>query len=99
MESFELAKLIANAANLGDQDEVAKLILDNEFDDKINAQRLAISCFELTKVNVKAHKTAALKLTKINPTLNRGITEEFRYFMLVGLLSEIVKGGEIEQSD
>lgn len=62
MREWDLTKAIVEASNNNDQDKLAQLIIDNDFTNFVQPVSVAISCFIITKDNVRKNIEAAKKL-------------------------------------
>ena len=86
MSEWELLTSIVTSANNGNQAELSKLIDNSDFSGKYLAQDAAITGFELTRENIAAHKSAAIKISQFVESEKWGFRTIFRQ----GLLNEIL---------
>lgn len=90
MDDWSLLKAICHAANNNDQDALSKLIVDNDFEAKPNAQDAALIGFSLTTKNILANPNAAKKLAGFKPHDSWGFASHFRHDYIREIIKEIL---------
>lgn len=84
MSEWDLMGHIAEASNNGNQRQLARIIMEYDFNAMPRAITMLFSCFELTKENVKTNLSAAKKLTKLPEP------QAFRESLRKQILSELL---------
>lgn len=89
MSEFETLKKFVAAAMTDDQDELSRLILENDISQQKSAQHAAINAFLLTKANISKNIMAANKLAGLEESESWDLRTSLRFEVLKETLLEL----------